>query len=302
MVLNPNHLLTFAVVARFKSITQAARFLHLGQPAVSGQLKLLQNNVGEPLYERRGHQIVLTPAGEGVLHYAKKMEDDLDQAIKYVRCLQRINAGTLRLGSTTTIASYYLPHYVVQLQTLHPGVQIFMKTGDTKEILQNLPELDLGFIEGPVESQRMPGNYRLIPWQDDEIVLVLPENHALARQYPESVPLDVFKEHQVIWREAGSGARDVVEKALLEAGIIAPVNIEVTGVSGIKEAVRAGMGIGFASFQALRYENAGLVARRINPPDGLIWHLNIVAPKEVIQSRAAKAFLELCRSDLEQKS
>jgi DNA-binding transcriptional LysR family regulator len=212
--MNPNHLLTFAVVARLKSITQAARYLHLGQPAVSGQLNLLQSNVGEPLYDRKGHQIVLTPAGEGLLEYAVKMDQVFKQANEYVRSLQRINAGVLRLGSTSTIASYYLPRYVVQLQTQHSGVQIFMTTGDTREILQNLQELDLGFIEGPVDEEDLPGNYQVIPWQDDEIVLVLPENHEVTREFPESVPLTVFSEHQVIWREPGSGARDVVEKAL----------------------------------------------------------------------------------------
>lgn len=292
--MNPNHLLTFAVVARLKSITQAAKYLHLGQPAVSGQLKLLQSTVGEPLYDRKGHQIALTPAGEGLLEFAMQMDQVYKQANEYVCSLQRINAGALRLGSTSTIASYYLPRYVVQLQTQHSGVQIFMTTGNTREILNNIQELDLAFIEGPVEGEDLPGNYQVIPWQDDEIVLVLPEDHQLTRDFPESVPLTVFQEHQVIWREPGSGARDVVEKALFEAEIDAPVNIEVNGVAGIKEAVRAGMGIGFASSQALRHESNSLVARRINPPQGLNWHLNIIVPKVAIQSRTAKAFLELC--------
>ncbi len=292
--MNPNHLLTFAIVARFKSITLAAKHLHLGQPAVSGQLKLLQNTVGEPLYERRGHQIQLTPAGFGLLEYANKMELDYTQAIEYTRRLQKINTGNLRLGSTTTIASYYLPQYVVQLQTAHAGVQVFMTTADTAEILHNLDSLDLGFIEGPIEDAALSGDFQLIPWQDDEIVLVLPEDHEIARIYPDIVPLTVFNEHQVIWRESGSGARQVIEKALLEAGIVAPVNIEVTGVAGIKESVRAGLGIGFSSSQALRHENKGLVARRLNSAQGLKWHLNIIAPKDQIQSRVTRAFLELC--------
>lgn len=169
-----------------------------------------------------------------------------------------------------------------------------MKTVDTEEILKDLAQLDLGFIEGPVIDEVLPGNYEVIPWQQDEIVLVLPEHHPLAQRYQEAVPLEVFADHPVIWRESGSGARKVVESALSRAGIEVEVNIEVTGVSGIKEAVRAGLGIGFASSQALRNERSGLVARRINPPRGLIWHLNIIAPKALIQSRVAKAFLELC--------
>jgi len=186
---------------------------------------------------------------------------------------------------------------VVQLQTRHSGVQVSMETGNTMEIIEKMPDFDLGFVEGPVEMKGLPSHYEVIPWQDDEIVLVLPKDHLLAKQYPESVPLDVFTQHQVIWREAGSGARIAVEKALLEAGIVAPVNIEVTGVSGIKEAVRAGLGIGFSSSQALRNEREGLVARRINPPKGLIWHLNIITPKLIMQSRVTKAFIVLCLSN-----
>ena len=293
--MNPNHLLTFAVVARLKSITKTAEFLHLGQPAVSGQIKLLQDYVGEPLYQRKGHQLELTPAGEGLLECANRVDKNFKQAVEYVRSLKQVNAGRLRIVSTMTVTSYYLPQLVVQLQTMYPGVQVSMETRDTAEIIENMPDFDLGFVEGPVEAKDLPVNYEVIPWQDDEIVLVVPDNHPLAKQYPDSVPLDVFTKYQVIWREAGSGARKAVEKALLEAGIIAPVHIEVTGVSGVKESVRAGLGIGFSSFQALRNEREGLVARRINPPYGLIWHLNIIAPKPVIQSRVAKAFVELCR-------
>lgn len=282
-------------MARLKSITKAADLLHLGQPAVSGQLRLLQDYVGEPLYLRKTHQIELTPAGEGLLQYALRIEKDLNQATNYVQNLKQVNAGRLRIVSTNTVASYYLPKLVVQLQANNPGVQVTMETGDTEEITANIADFDLGFVEGPVNKKSLPSNYAVIPWQDDEIVMVLPESHELARQYSESVPLEVFTKHQVIWRETGSGARKAIEKALLEAGIIAPVNIEVTGVSAVKEAVRAGLGIGFASSQALRNEKQGLVCRKITAPNSLVWHLNIIAPKQVLQSRVTKAFIKLCK-------
>ncbi len=294
--MNPNHLLTFAVVARLKSITRAAQFLHLGQPAVSGQLKLLQNDVGEPLYERKGHQIELTPAGAGLLEYADKLNNDFNQALEYVRCLQHVSAGSLRIGATMTMTSYFLPQHVVQLQSEHPGVQVYMETGDTRKIVRKMQDYDLGFVEGPVDIEELPVNYEIIPWRTDEIVLILPETHPLCKQYPDAVPLTVFAEHQVIWRESGSGAQQAVENALAKANISAPINIEVTGVTGVKESVRAGLGIGFASLMTLHKESKGLVTKRINPPDGLFWQLNIIAPKDVIQSRVAKAFLALCRS------
>jgi len=294
MSLNPQHLLTFAVVARLKSITLTAQHLHIGQPAVSGQLKLLQTFVGEPLYERKGHQIELTVAGEGLLKYANKIDSCYTQALEFVRSLQTVSTGILRIGATMTIASFYLPKYVVELQEKYTGVQVYIKTLDTVETLDNLYNLDLGFIEGSLQGLDLPSNYQVINWQDDEIVLVIPENHEIAQQYKKFVPLEVFTQYQVIWREQGSGARHVIENALLNAQIDAAVNIEVTGVSAVKESVRAGLGIGFSSAMALKNEALGLVSRRIGSEQGLTWQLNIIAPREKLQSRATKAFLKFC--------
>ena len=295
--MNPQHLLTFSVVARLKSITLTAQHLNIGQPAVSGQLKLLQTFVGEPLYERKGHQIELTAAGEGLLRYADKIDSCYTQALEYVRNLQKISTGVIRIGATMTIASYYLPKFVVELQTNYAGVQVFMKTLDTAGTIDNLYSLDLGFIEGSLQGIELSSNYQVIPWQQDEIVLVIPEGHVLTTQYIDFVPLDVFAQHQIIWREQSSGGRQVVEAALSEAGISAPVNIEVTGVSAVKESVRAGLGIGFSSSLALKNEAAGLVSRRIGSNKGLTWQLKIIAPKPAQQSRATKAFLELCMKE-----
>ena len=292
--MNPQHLLTFAVVARLKSITLTAKQLNIGQPAVSGQLKLLQAFVGEPLYERKGHQIELTAAGIGLLEYAGEIESSYTQALDYVHSLQKISTGVLRIGATMTIASFYLPKFLVELQTRHKGVQVFMKTLDTAETLRHLYSLDLGFIEGSLVDVELSNNYQVIAWQKDEIVLILPENHPLATEYTDYVPLQVFTQYQVIWREPGSGARQIVEQALLDAGIKIDVQIEVTGVSAVKESVRAGLGISFSSVMALKHENKGLITRRIGTQEGLTWQLNIIAPKPVLQSRATQAFLNLC--------
>jgi DNA-binding transcriptional LysR family regulator len=295
--MNLNGLLTFAMVARLRSITRAAEQLNLGQPAVSGQLKQLQEAVGEPLYERSGHQITLTPAGLGLLDYAERLERDYGEALEFIRRLKQVSVGTLRIGSTMTIASYYLPRHLVRLQTAYPGLHVTMATGNTEEIVRRLSGLDLGFIEGPVAAELLPAQFRLLPWKQDEIVLIVPKDHEITAKFPESVPLDVLTRYQVIWREPGSGARQVVERALAASGIAAPVNIEVMGVAGVKESVRAGLGIGFGSSQAMRNEEGGLVPRRIGPAEGLRWQLNIIAPEEKMRSRACRAFLDLLAAD-----
>lgn len=295
--MNPSQILTFAVVGELKSISRAAEHLHIGQPAVSGQLKLLQDHVGEPLYLRDGRRIRLTPAGEGLLEHAEQLRRKLLQTEEYVHRLQRINSGILRIGSTVTIGSYYLPQYVVRMQTLYPGLEVYMKTGDSREIVQCLSDLDVGFVEGSIDSGELPGSYQLSPWCEDEIVLVVRQDHELALNFEAGVPLGVFADYQVLWREPGSGARTIIENALLSRGIKVPVNIQVNGVAGVKASVRAGLGIGFASAQALREGDSELVGRRIDPPYGLRWQLNILAPKEKMRSRAVKAFLKLCDDD-----
>ncbi|MGR9105915.1 MAG: LysR substrate-binding domain-containing protein [Gammaproteobacteria bacterium] len=292
--MNPSQILTFALVGHYKSITRAAEHLHIGQPAVSGQLKLLQDAVGEPLYVRDGHHIRLTPVGEGLLEHAERLRSELLQAEEFVNRLKRINCGILRVGSTVTIGSYYLPKYLVRMQTLYPGLEVYMKTGNSQEIVQCLPEVDVGFVEGAIDLHELPASYELLPWCEDEIVLVVRKDHEVAMQFRDGVPLEVFARYQVLWRERGSGARTIVENALARQGIEVPVNIQVTGVAGVKSSVRAGLGIGFASAKALKDGDPELVARRIDPPRGLRWQLNILAPKAKMRSRAVKAFLELC--------
>ena len=295
--INPNQLLTFAVVARLKSVTRAAEYLHIGQPAVSGQLKLLQERVGEPLYHRKGHQIELTPVGEALLEYAEKLEHSLHLSCDYVRRLQELDTGVLRIGSTTTIASYFLPEYLVLSQTNFPGVHVYMNTGNTQEIIAKLSDLDLGFIEGPVDEKTLPVDYDLIPWREDEIVLVVRKDHELVKRCPDGVPLSVFNDYQVIWREPESGARQLIESALSKEGIDVSINIEVMGVAGVMGSVRAGLGISFASLQALKHASAELVPLKINPPESLIWYLNLIAPREGLRSRAVQAFLHLCMKE-----
>jgi DNA-binding transcriptional LysR family regulator len=120
--------------------------------------------------------------------------------------------------------------------------------------------------------------------------MVLRSDHQLAQIYPETVPLQVFADYPVIWREPGSSARNVMQQAFKEAALDIPVNIEVSGVAGIKGCVRPGLGISYASSRALKHGDASLTYRRIG--NGLEWQLNILIRKR-IRSRAAQAFLEL---------
>ncbi|NEK55768.1 LysR family transcriptional regulator, partial [Rhizobium leguminosarum] len=108
--MTPDQLITFAAVAEHRNISRAALALHLSQPAVSGQLRQLQDEFGEPLYLREGRGVRLTPAGEQLASYAARLRDTFRQAYAYRDALRGMEQGTLRIGASTTPASYLLPY------------------------------------------------------------------------------------------------------------------------------------------------------------------------------------------------
>lgn len=127
----PDFLLTFAAVAETGNISRAGERLHLSQPAVSGQLRLLQDSVGEPLYRRHSRGIVLTPAGEGLLEHARRLRRVLDEAIVYRDRLRGLESGNLRIGASSTIASFLLPRLIAEFNRRYPGIKIRVTTGNT---------------------------------------------------------------------------------------------------------------------------------------------------------------------------
>ena len=134
-----DQLITFAAVAERLNISRAADALHLSQPAVSGQLRLLQDEFGEPLYRRDGRGIRLTPSGAQLAEYAIKLRDTFRQAHAYRDALRGVARGTLRIGASTTIASYLLPYLIAEFQRRYPEVEIQTAGGNTGEIVAMLP-------------------------------------------------------------------------------------------------------------------------------------------------------------------
>lgn len=290
--ITPAHLLTFAAVAEAGNITHASQRLHLSQPAVSGQLRVLQEAVGEPLYHRQGHGIRLTPAGEGLLRYAKRQRHLLGEVEDYVQQLGGLTTGTLKIGASTTIASYLVPYELAAFRERYPGMTVRISTGNTREILQRLTELDLGMVEGPVIPSDC-ADFEARRWRTDEIVLLVWPDHPLARSSADWIDFSELIPYPQIWREQGSGTRQIVESALLQAELHVQPLLEVAGAEAVKEAVCARLGVGFVSRLALRRIDAGLVGLRLSSADGLTRPLRLLLPPLGLRSRALKAFLEV---------
>jgi DNA-binding transcriptional LysR family regulator len=299
--MTPDQLITFAAVAEHLNISRAAVALHLSQPAVSGQLRQLQEEFGEPLYRRDGRGVRLTPCGRQLAEYAKHLRETYRQAHAYRDALRGFARGTLRVGASTTPASYLLPYLIAEFQRRFPDVSIETSSGNTAEIVGSLDQLDIAMIEGPV-GMDLPHGTGVHPWREDEIVAIVPRAHPLASRAGRKTATSTFAElgsYPVVLREEGSGVRQVVEQAFKEAGVTTRVALVVAGVEGVKEAVRAGMGVGFVSAMTMRHEDDALLRFSLSPRP-LTRRFSILVPHEGAPSRVAASFLELCLADAEE--
>lgn len=307
--MTPEQLITFAAVAEHLNISRAALALHLSQPAVSGQLRLLQEEFGEPLYLRDGRGVRLTPTGEQLAAYAARLRDTWREALAFRDALRGLERGTLRIGASTTPASYRLPYLVAAFHRSYPEVKLDTASGNTTDVVAMLGELDIALVEGPV-SEQLPADCAVHPWHGDEIVAIAPRGHALAAPLagdadPATEPsgagplrrdLSAFAGLPLVLREDGSGVRQVVERAFARAAVPMRVALEIAGVEGVKEAVRAGMGIGFVSAMSMRHEDGALKQIHIEP-EPLARRFSIIVPHAGAASRVTQRFLELCLLD-----
>jgi DNA-binding transcriptional LysR family regulator len=294
--MTPDQLITFAAVAEHLNISRAALALHLSQPAVSGQLRQLQDEFGEPLYQRDGRGVRLTPSGAQLADYALRLRDTYRQALAYRDALRGLERGMLRIGASTTLASYLLPYLIADFQRRFPEIAIQTAGGNTADIVHSLGSLDIAMIEGPVGTDLPPGT-GVHPWREDEIVAIVPRAHPLAQGGAagpaRSASIAELAAHPLVLREEGSGVRQLVERTFAKSGAPMRVALVIAGVEGVKEAVRAGMGIGFVSAMSMRHEDDAL-CRVSFAPTPLTRHFSILVPHENAPSRVAERFLEMC--------
>jgi LysR family transcriptional regulator, transcriptional activator of the cysJI operon len=240
----------FRTVAQHLSFRKAAEYLFLTQPAVTLQIKALEEDLGVRLFERAPNGVSLTPQGVVLLHYARKVAALVAEAEQELASADGKMSGEFAIGVSTTIAQYVLPRLIGAFLAEHPRVQLSLHSGNTEEIVQLLlaEKASIGLIEGPARHREV----RTEPFMEDELVLIAPadfEVHRLTR--------DQLLSATLLMREQGSGSRRVVEMALEKAGLKlksfkSVMNLDST--EAIKSAVEAGLGIGFVSRWAISKE------------------------------------------------
>ena len=240
----------FRTVAEYMNFHKAAEHLFLTQPAVTLQIKALEDDLGVRLFDRTAGRISLTRQGSILLSYAGKIAALTAEAEQELGCKSGKVSGQLSLGVSTTIAQYVFPRLLGAFLAEYPAVQFSLHSGNTSQVVQLLldSKVSIGLIEGPARDRGI----RSEPFMEDELVLITPRQFEL-----DHLSGSQFLASNLLMREQGSGSRRVVETALEKAGFKLKSFqkvIDLDSTEAIKSAVEAGLGIGFVSRWAISKE------------------------------------------------
>lgn len=239
----------FNEVARHLSFVRAAESLHLTPPAVTMQIKELEGHVGMPLFDRAGKKVSLTTAGEYMLVYARKILATLKDAEDAAARLQRAETGVLTVGMVGT-AKYFLMQLLSQFQQRHTGVELRLAIGNREQLVRMLQanEVDIAVMGRPPKELQT----RAEPFAAHPHVFVCAPTHPLAL-HGQIGPEDL-RPYDFIVREQGSGTRAAMEKFFEEVHIEPRLKMQLHSNETLKQAVIAGLGLGFVSLHTIGLE------------------------------------------------
>lgn len=244
--MSDRRLQVFHTVARLLSFTKAAESLHMTQPAVTFQVRQLEEHFNTRLFDRTHNRISLTEAGQRVYGYAEHIFVMYAEMENAVRELTGEISGVLILGASTTIAEYMLPALLGDFKDQYPDVTVRLKVSNTDGIVSMVENnvIDLGVVEAPVMNKNLVVEHCRV----DQLVLIVAPGHPLARR--DRVKLSELTEYPYICREEGSGTREVILEHLHDVGLgVGDLHVvmELGSSEAIKGAVEAGMGISILS-------------------------------------------------------
>jgi len=287
----------FHAVAKHLSFTKAAETLFMTQPAVTFQIKQLEEHLSTRLFDRAQGRIALTPAGQIALEYAERilaLSAELDTRMKEVSGQA---AGPLLLGASMTIGEYVLPQLIGKFKARFPDVVPTLFVGNSEAVQERVAErtLDLGFIEGDSHLSSLASEVLC----EDELQVTCAPTHPLAKET--SVAPALLTRHAYVSREAGSGTREVIDRYLAKAGVSESMQrvVELGSPEALKGLVATGMGFAIMSrvIAAKELQLGQLVQLPLEP--ALLRNFSVVYPKERFHSKLVAGFLAFARERLD---
>lgn len=239
----------FEAVARHRSFTQAARELHLSQPAVSMQVKQMEEQVGLPLTEQVGKQIHLTEAGQEIFHYSRAIGQLLEEAEEVIDELKGAHRGRLTISVAST-ANYFVPTLLGVFHERFPGVTVSLDVTNRETLVEQLSEnlVDLVVMGQPPRELELEAGI----FMDNPLVIIAAPSHPLARD--KAIPLKRLEDEVFLTREPGSGTRSAIERFFNQHGVRLNTGMEIASNEAIKQSVQAGLGLGLLSRDTLDME------------------------------------------------
>ncbi|MGH3641383.1 MAG: LysR family transcriptional regulator [Mycobacterium sp.] len=263
MELNSHRLWVFLQVVECGGFSAAANKLFMSQPSVSHHVRQLEATVDAVLIDRSGGRATATAEGEVLAEYSRRLLLLGEEAIAAVRQVQGLSRGHLRLGGTTTVGTYLLPHLLGRFQNLHPDIECGLYVGNVEQLTARLLAGGVGlgvFVGEPVSAHLHTEQIML-----DLAVMVVGPHHPLADK---QVAAKELSEHRFILREPGSGTRSLQSEVLADWQLHDIASTEMWGSETVKQAVRAGLGISLLSEHTVRQElqDGALATVDVYPP------------------------------------
>src|SRR5215211_8310066 len=295
--MDTRQLAAFCAVVERKSFSQAARRLGISQPAVSLQIRSLEERLGRQLLDRSGRRVEPTEAGLRLYRSAQRMLALEEQLYDEVAAESAELQGTLAIGASTGPGAHLVPLLLCEFQREHPDLHIALAISDTHTVIERVAERELEL--GVVGARRRHRSLVFEPLVIDEIVLAVPPNHHAAAG---EISLDELRAENLIVMQEGAGVRQVVDDELRRAGLRLrgiEAKLELGLQESVKSAVAAGYGVSFISRSAVEGElRAGTLATaRV---EGLepARQIYVVRARGRASTRAVEAFLAFAKERL----
>jgi len=279
----------FLEVARQQSFSRAAEKLYRTQPAISAQIRSLEQECGQRLFDRLGRKISLTRSGEVLFEYGEKLVAMHRETLQRVREAHGTAGGKLVVGANEATCLYVLPQVFADFKRKYPQVAINIYRNFSHKVLQKMAEnqIDLGIVTLPVSQD----NLKVIPIFEDELQVVIPAGHPLARR--SSVKVEDLAKEPLIFPKGGH-TRELLEKMFRKYRHQLNISMELASVESIKKFVGAGLGVSLLSRSYAQMETQSGVLKLV-PLQGtkLMRRLGLVYRTDRHLSYAAQAFTEV---------
>jgi len=285
----------FSSAARHLSHSRAAEELHLSQPAVSMQIKQLEQSIGLPLFEQVGKKIYLTEAGREMLHYSRNIAQQIEEMDSVFDEIKGMERGQLNISLVST-ANYFMPRLLAKFIQAHPKIRVNLHVANRDTVIKQLVDnlADLAITGQPPEEANMVSQV----FMQNPMVVIASPSHPLANVHniqPQQLANEMF-----LLRERGSGTRDVMERFFSSNKLGVPGSMEMHTNEAIKQSVQAGMGLSITSLHGieLKLETKRLTILDVeNFPIMRYWHIVHRANKRL--SIAAQAFKQFLLTEAE---